>query len=62
MRTEIRNINGKTYHVTIEHKSAFYDMITVHELTEDGIKFTGKAISNDIEYAISYILEGRKAK
>lgn len=58
MKTKMIERNGRLFHITIEHtENRWYDKITVHEITQDGIKFRGKYISHDIDSVITDIFE-----
>lgn len=49
--------NNKTYTVEIERVDCWNNKVTVYEMFEDGtFSFVGKAISNDVEYAINEII------
>ena len=55
--------NNKTYQIEVERIDCWKSKITVYEIFENGdFAFIGKAISNDVEYAVNEILNRRKKK
>ena len=50
--------NNKTYKIEAERIDCWNSKITVYEIFENGkFAFIGKAISNDVEYAVNKIIK-----
>lgn len=53
-------INGRCFKVHRKKWDCFSDLCHIYEETETGLKFIGKVITNDVNYAISTLLAGQK--
>ena len=58
--TGMRNVTvqkgDRLFLAEVEFRDMWNDLVRVYEVTKDAVRFCGKAVSNDADYAISEIV------
>lgn len=44
--------DNRLFYAEVEHRDLWNDLVRVYEVTKDKVLFCGKAISNDVDYAV----------